>query len=149
LRLAEIIGRSDLIVTVNGQKYERTDASTLLSPPPENQDDTLPWTYLGHRLGIEPDRVPRPASKQGGHSMSVADIARALRDARREDKHWRRCSLHNGSVLVGPRGQMPGSCGAPASTSRAKTPTMGPKKHPNRSCEQAPDAVAGGHQGPP
>jgi hypothetical protein len=65
-RVAEIIGRPDLIVTVNGQKYQRTDASALLNPPPVNRDDTLPWNYLGHRLGIEPERVPRPATKVVG-----------------------------------------------------------------------------------
>jgi hypothetical protein len=66
IRVAEIVGRPDLIVPVNSQKYQRTDASALLNPPPGNRDDTLPWNYLGHRLGIEPARVPRPATKVVG-----------------------------------------------------------------------------------
>ena len=63
--VAETIGRSDLIVEANKQ-YQRTDATSLLSPPTDNRDDTLPWAYLGHRLGIEPDQVPRPATKVVG-----------------------------------------------------------------------------------
>ena len=67
MRVAEIIGRHDLIITeVNGLKYQRTDAGALLNPAFENQDDALAWTYLGHRLGIEPQRVPRPATKVVG-----------------------------------------------------------------------------------
>jgi hypothetical protein len=63
--IAETIGRSDLIVEANGQ-YQRTDAASLLSAPTDNRDDTLVWSYLAHRLGIEPDQVPRPATKVVG-----------------------------------------------------------------------------------
>jgi hypothetical protein len=66
MRVAEIIGRPDLIVKVKGQKYQRTDAAALLSPLSENRDDMLVWNYLGRRLGIEPKRVPRPATKVVG-----------------------------------------------------------------------------------
>jgi hypothetical protein len=58
--------RPDLIVKVKRQKYQRTDAAALLNPLPENQDDALTWRYLGHRLGIEPERVPRPVTKVVG-----------------------------------------------------------------------------------
>jgi hypothetical protein len=77
MRVAEIIGRPDLIVTINGQKYQRTDASALLSPPPVNRDDTLPVSYLSYRLGIEPERVPRPATKVVGiKSLAYFDSPR-------------------------------------------------------------------------
>ena len=66
VRVAEIIGRPDLIVHANSQKYQRTDAAALLNPPSENCDDTLPWTYLGYRLDVEPERIPRPATKVVG-----------------------------------------------------------------------------------
>jgi Protein of unknown function (DUF3631)/Toprim domain len=66
MRLAEIIGRPDLIIEADGCKYQRTDASSLLSPPPENRDDELVWSYLSHRLGIEPEHVPRPATQVVG-----------------------------------------------------------------------------------
>jgi hypothetical protein len=63
IRIAQIIGRPELTIRGKGQKYQRTDAATLLSPPPENRDDALCWAYLGHRLGIEPENVP-PAATQ-------------------------------------------------------------------------------------
>jgi hypothetical protein len=66
MRVAEIIDRRDLITRANARKYQRTDAAALLNPPPENQDDTLAWNYLAHRLGIEPDQVPRPTTKVVG-----------------------------------------------------------------------------------
>ena len=37
MRVAEIIGRPDLIVKVKGQKYQRTDAAALLSPLSESR----------------------------------------------------------------------------------------------------------------
>jgi hypothetical protein len=77
IRIAEIIGRPNLIIRANEQKYQRTDASSLLSPPPENRDDTLAWTYLGHRLGVGPERVPRPATRVVGvKSLSYFDPPR-------------------------------------------------------------------------
>lgn len=73
-RVAEIIGRLDLIIGATGQKYQRTDAATLLSPPPENQDDALAWSYLSQRLGIDPERVPRPSTKViGSKSLAYFD----------------------------------------------------------------------------
>jgi hypothetical protein len=31
-----------------------------------NQDDSLVWAYLGHRLGVDPARAPRPATNVVG-----------------------------------------------------------------------------------
>jgi hypothetical protein len=66
VRIAKIIGRSDLIIGSQARKNGRTDATSLLNPPAENRDDTLVYAYLGHRLGIDPGRVPRPATKAIG-----------------------------------------------------------------------------------
>ncbi len=65
LRVAEIIGRGDLIHekrSNQNRQYQKQDPASLLSPPSDNRDDALVWNYLGHRLGIPPDQVPRPAT---------------------------------------------------------------------------------------
>ena len=113
MRVAEIIGRSDLI-TVNGRKYQRTDAPTLLSPLPENRDDTLPFNYLGHRLGVEPERVPRPATKvvgikslpffdppgqRGGKPVHVGDFPAAVFETVDRDG-----KTHAHRIYLGPGG---------------------------------------------
>jgi hypothetical protein len=66
VRAAEILGRLDLITETKTRNYQRTDAVSLLNPSPENRNDALVWTYLSHRLDIEPDHVPRPATKVVG-----------------------------------------------------------------------------------
>jgi hypothetical protein len=66
MRVAEIIGRPDLIIETNIQKYQRSDALSLLNPSPENQDDALALRYLANRLNVEAERVPRPATKLVG-----------------------------------------------------------------------------------
>jgi hypothetical protein len=67
VRVAEIIGRSDLIKTKSGGKrHQATDAASLLNPDPENRNDDLVWIYLGNRLGVDPDRVPRPRTRAVG-----------------------------------------------------------------------------------
>jgi hypothetical protein len=66
MRVAEIIGPPDLIIESNTQKYQRSDALSLLNPSPENQDDALALRYLGNRLNVEAERVPRPATKLVG-----------------------------------------------------------------------------------
>jgi hypothetical protein len=65
-RVAEIIGRADLITGAKGRKYQHTDAAALLSPASDNRDDTLVWNYLGHRLAVDPKQVPRPSTKVVG-----------------------------------------------------------------------------------
>jgi hypothetical protein len=62
LRVAQIIGRTELIRT----KFQRTDPDSLLNTAPENRDDSLVWNYLGHRLGIASERVPRPTTQAVG-----------------------------------------------------------------------------------
>jgi hypothetical protein len=93
IRIAQIIGRPELTIRGKGQKYQRTDAATLLSPPPENRDDALCWAYLGHRLGIEPENVPPaatqvvgikalayhdPPQRRGGNPVRVGEFPAAI-----------------------------------------------------------------------
>jgi len=67
IRIAQIIGRSDLIKTKNdGVRHLATDASSLLRTSADDQDDSLPWIYLGYRLGVDPDQVPRPRTRAVG-----------------------------------------------------------------------------------
>jgi hypothetical protein len=62
---------------VRAAKYQRTDAAALLSPRPDNRDDTLALNYLGHRLGVQPERVPRPATNVVGiKSLAYFDKSR-------------------------------------------------------------------------
>jgi Toprim domain len=64
--VAEVLGRPDLVANPNGRNWQHSDATSLLSPLPENRDDTIVWNYLAHRLGIEPDRVPHPTTEAVG-----------------------------------------------------------------------------------
>jgi hypothetical protein len=66
IKVAEMIGRPDLICGRSAQTYSRADAASLLHPAPENKDDDLGWQYLAHRLGLEPNMVPRPLTKVVG-----------------------------------------------------------------------------------
>jgi hypothetical protein len=69
IRVAEIIGRPDLIRTKSGdqrRQFQRTDATSLLSVPAENRDDSLPIAYLAHRLGVGPAEVPIPCTRMVG-----------------------------------------------------------------------------------
>jgi hypothetical protein len=65
-RVAEIIGRTDLITGPNGRKYQRADADALLNPASDNRNDAFAWSYLGQRLGVDAERVPRPSTKVVG-----------------------------------------------------------------------------------
>jgi Domain of unknown function (DUF927)/Toprim domain len=62
LRVAEILGRSDLIET----RGQRMDAASLLQPPPAQRDGALGSRYLGYRLGAPSDAVPMPATRVVG-----------------------------------------------------------------------------------
>jgi hypothetical protein len=64
--VAEIIGRADLVTSRNKKRYQRTDAEALLDPVPDDRDDALAWRYLGQRLGVDLERVPRPSTKVVG-----------------------------------------------------------------------------------
>jgi hypothetical protein len=67
IRVAQIIRRSDLIKTQgNGERHQATDPESLLKPRPNNRNDDLPWIYLGYRLGVDPDRLPRPRTRVAG-----------------------------------------------------------------------------------
>ena len=61
LRVAEILGRHDLIRT-RGGPGQAMDAASLLQPPADQRDDQLARGYLGYRLGVAPDRVPMPST---------------------------------------------------------------------------------------
>jgi P4 family phage/plasmid primase-like protien len=64
IRIAEILGRTDLIR--NGERHPAISADHLLDPPPDQRDYDLVIRYLGHRLGVDPDRVPRPSTAMAG-----------------------------------------------------------------------------------
>jgi hypothetical protein len=67
IRVAKIIGRSDLIKTKSGGRgHQATDATSLLTPSPDNRDDDLVWIYLGYRLNVDPNCVPRPRTRAVG-----------------------------------------------------------------------------------
>ncbi|MCZ6770704.1 MAG: DUF927 domain-containing protein [Proteobacteria bacterium] len=67
VRVAEIIGRTDLIRKPSS-KGSKFDAESLLSPPDDQRDDVLPLQYLAHRLGVALDDVPVPATPFTGWS---------------------------------------------------------------------------------
>ena len=64
IRVAEMIGCDDLII--DGEKHQPFTAGWLLAPSLEERDDELVFKYLGRRLGIEPDQVPRPSTPVAG-----------------------------------------------------------------------------------
>ncbi len=69
IRVAEIIGRHDLIKTkggISGNKYQKTDVLSLLNPPIVSLDNDLPAKYLGYRLRISQNDVFLPATKAVG-----------------------------------------------------------------------------------
>jgi hypothetical protein len=66
VRIAELLNLDYLICVqgeVNGKKFQATDAVRLLNAPADRRDDSLPWIYLGRRLGVDPGRVPRPSTR--------------------------------------------------------------------------------------
>ena len=72
--VAELLHRNDLVKTKTGNNSgpgQKTDAESLLNPPADNRDDQLVYRYLGARLGIDADQVPRPSTK----TVGVASLA--------------------------------------------------------------------------
>ena len=65
-RVAELLGRHDLIKVKGGQRHPRTDAESLLRPPADQRDDGLVHAYLAYRLGIASDQVRTPATPTAG-----------------------------------------------------------------------------------
>ncbi len=90
IRVAQAIGRQDLIKTKGGGKGgQRMDATSLLNPPAGSSDTGLPAAYLGYRLGVEPADVLMPTTaavgwqalsyweppaKQGGKPVEVGQF---------------------------------------------------------------------------
>ena len=62
LRVAEILGRDDLIRDKDGQTHQRMGAASLLQPPADQQDPNLARAYLAYRLGVPPDQVAMPST---------------------------------------------------------------------------------------
>lgn len=92
IRVAEMIGRSDLIKTKGGKGGQRMDAVSLMNPPADMIDAGLPQAYLGYRLGIASAEVLMPTtacvgwkeltywdppSKQGGKPVEVGQFPAA------------------------------------------------------------------------
>jgi hypothetical protein len=64
---AEAIGRKDLICErESGNKRFKSDARSLLSPPADEWDDTLPISYLAFRLGVNREAVLMPTTAAVG-----------------------------------------------------------------------------------
>jgi hypothetical protein len=66
LRVAEILGRHDLIKVRDGERHQAMDAASLLRPPADQRDDGLVRSYLACRLGVPPEQVPMPATPVSG-----------------------------------------------------------------------------------
>lgn len=67
LRAAELIGRSDLIKFTGNGAGQKTDAASLLNPPPVLRDNSLVALYLAARLGLDdPAAVQMPTTKAVG-----------------------------------------------------------------------------------
>jgi hypothetical protein len=65
LFVAEQLHRDDLI-KIKGGYRQKTDPQSLLNPPANNRNDTLPRRYLAARLGIAVDKIPAPSTKMVG-----------------------------------------------------------------------------------
>ncbi|GLR79794.1 AAA family ATPase [Azospirillum oryzae] len=66
--VAEAIGRSDLIRGKSDrQGTHRRRVEDLLAPPDGNRDDSLPLTYLAHRLHVPAGDVLMPSTRFAGH----------------------------------------------------------------------------------
>ena len=74
LRVAEILGRHDLIKVRDGERHQAMDAASLLRPPADQSDDDLVRSYLAYRLGVPPEQVPMPATPVvGWRSLAYYD----------------------------------------------------------------------------
>jgi hypothetical protein len=66
VRVAEVLGRPDLIQD-RKNKHQKTTAKALLNAPKERRDDTLPYKYIASRLGISIKDTPEPTTLVAGH----------------------------------------------------------------------------------
>jgi hypothetical protein len=72
LRVAEMIGRNDLIMTRN--RHQPMNAAALLRPPADQRADSLPQAYLAHRLGVDREHAPMPTTPVAGwHKLPYFD----------------------------------------------------------------------------
>jgi hypothetical protein len=62
LRVAEILGRQDLVKVRDGERHHAMDAASLLRPPADQRDDGLARSYLASRIDMPPDQVPMPST---------------------------------------------------------------------------------------
>jgi phage/plasmid primase-like uncharacterized protein len=88
LKVAELIGRPDLILTKKGS-HQRTDAASLLAPPKDRRDDGLPRAYLAFRLGTPAEAVLMPSTAAvGWTALRYVDPPRTPRGKPVEAGHW-------------------------------------------------------------
>ena len=74
LRIAEILGRQDLIDAKDDHCWQAMDAASLLRPPADQRDDSLPRSYLAYRMGVPPDEVMMPSTPVvGWRSLAYYD----------------------------------------------------------------------------
>jgi hypothetical protein len=74
LRVAEILGRPDLIKVKDGQRHQAMDAASLLRPSADQRDEGLARSYFGSRLDVPPDRAPMPSTPVvGWRSLAYYD----------------------------------------------------------------------------
>lgn len=68
IRVAGVIGRADLIREAgdSGKRHQATDAESLLKPPAEVRDNSLPLSYLAHRLGVDETLLLAPNTPVAG-----------------------------------------------------------------------------------
>ena len=62
VRIAQLLGRSDLIVTTGGKH----DVRWHLNPPASERDESLPRDYLAYRLAVTPTEVLLPTTRAVG-----------------------------------------------------------------------------------
>src|ERR687892_1497937 len=74
LRVAEVLGRQDLVKVRDGEPHQRMDAASLLRPPSDQRDEGLVRSYLAYRLDVAPDQVPMPSTPvMGWRSLAYYD----------------------------------------------------------------------------
>jgi hypothetical protein len=74
LRVAEILGRQDLIKARNGDRHQAMDAASLLRPRADQRDEGLVRSYFAFRLDVPPDRAPLPSTRAvGWRSLAYYD----------------------------------------------------------------------------
>jgi hypothetical protein len=66
VRIAEMLGRQDLIRVKDGQPHQAMDAASLLQPPADQRDETLVCSYLAYRLDVPADQVAMPTTPVAG-----------------------------------------------------------------------------------